>query len=248
MPLSVMAARSRHSPGARDEAGGEGVRLCFVGDSLTTGVGDEGWNGWPQRLCAAERRRGREVTPYNLGIRGDTSQDIRDRWFAECNRRLGQPFAGGLVFNFGVNDTQDRNGERRLPLDRSIENARSVVALARSWKPTIWIAPLPIDPAREPCRVRTGGIEYTIYQGRIAELADAFALVAADLGVPFVMISAALAGDQRWLTGLSSGDGIHPVGQGYARIADAIEEHPLWRHWLDGTLRPEARASRLQLP
>jgi lysophospholipase L1-like esterase len=43
------------------------LRICFVGDSITTGTGDDDYLGWPGRLCAAERRRGHDISIYNLG-------------------------------------------------------------------------------------------------------------------------------------------------------------------------------------
>jgi hypothetical protein len=52
------------------------MRICFVGDSLVNGTGDPVGLGWVGRACAAARRRGHEVTCYNLGIRRDTSADI----------------------------------------------------------------------------------------------------------------------------------------------------------------------------
>ncbi|MGH3669037.1 MAG: hypothetical protein ACRDSH_00130 [Pseudonocardiaceae bacterium] len=52
---------------------GSDVRLCFVGDSYTLGVGDPTGAGWVGPVAAAAREQGHQVTFYNLGVRRDTS-------------------------------------------------------------------------------------------------------------------------------------------------------------------------------
>jgi hypothetical protein len=56
------------------------MRICFIGDSLVNGVGDPTGLGWVGRVATAARRRGHDITAYNLGIRRDTSGDIAVRW------------------------------------------------------------------------------------------------------------------------------------------------------------------------
>ena len=55
------------------------MRLCVFGDSFVNGTGDPERLGWLGRAGAGAR----DVTVYNLGMRGDTSADIRGRWRAE---------------------------------------------------------------------------------------------------------------------------------------------------------------------
>ena len=47
------------------------MRICFIGDSFVSGAYDEDCAGWAGRISAAARRRGHDVSSYNLGIRGD---------------------------------------------------------------------------------------------------------------------------------------------------------------------------------
>ena len=53
--------------------------VFFVGDSITLGWRDEDLGGWPIRLMGALPSK-LSVTAYNLGVRGDTSEEIRDRF------------------------------------------------------------------------------------------------------------------------------------------------------------------------
>ena len=78
------------------------LRICFIGDSVTAGTGDDMFQGWAGRLCEMAWDEGHDVTGYNLGIRGETSPMIAARWRAECTPRLPDGVPAALVFAFGV--------------------------------------------------------------------------------------------------------------------------------------------------
>jgi len=84
------------------------VRVCFVGDSFVAGVGDCEFLGWAGRLAAGTK--GVALTTYNLGVRRQTSSDIRARWRPECEARLPEDCDGRVVFSFGSNDTTVEGG------------------------------------------------------------------------------------------------------------------------------------------
>jgi lysophospholipase L1-like esterase len=60
-----------------------------------------------------------------LGIRRDTSADIRLRWREEADRRLLAGYDGRLVLSFGVNDTTQQGAMTRVSVAESCENARA---------------------------------------------------------------------------------------------------------------------------
>src|SRR6202011_3560744 len=94
------------------------IRICFFGDSMVNGTGDDACLGWVGRVCAAARRRGRDLTCYNLGIRRDTSADVLARWQREAEARLLPEHDGRLIFSFGANDCcpgEDIGGARAGP-------------------------------------------------------------------------------------------------------------------------------------
>lgn len=207
------------------------VRICFVGDSVTAGTGDDGCLGWPARASAGEIARGHDVTCYNLGIRAQTSSEIAARWENECRVRLPDHVDGRLVFSFGLNDCADLNGDGvRIPLADSERNARAILSRAVSWKPVLWLGPTPVR--RAPPSIRPGpGITYTFDRERTAELNDRYARIAEDLGVPYLDLYDPLASDPAWETVLDTGDGVHPTGDGYARMAERLAAWPAWRQW-----------------
>ena len=201
------------------------MRICFIGDSFVNGTGDDDCLGWTGRLCAAARRRGRDITLYNLGIRRDTSSDIAERWQREARARLGPEHDGRLVFSFGVNDcVSEEPGQTRVPAARSLANARHILGAARAWLPTLMIGPPP-----------TGEPELN---GRVTTLSDGLRAVCDDLGVPFLSPWERLIADGVWVREAVAGDGAHPNRLGYAVLADLIMEWPPWRAWVN----PGARA------
>ncbi len=160
------------------------LRICFVGDSITVGSGDTGFLGWPGRLSVAETERGHDVTLYNMGVRGDTSEMVLPRWRSECEVRLPEHVNGRLVLSFGLNDTAEETGVGiRVPLETSIANARAIIDAARGWLPTLMIGPIPVTEDMQPY-VFPNGIAYHYANARIAELNTSLAGLCSELDVP----------------------------------------------------------------
>lgn len=209
------------------------ARICFVGDSVTVGTGDAACRGWPNRLCAAEiEGRGHDLSCYNLGVRAETSVMIAERWERECRPRLPDHVDGRLVFMFGLNDMADEEGVgQRVPLEKSVETARSILSRAASWKPTLWIGPTP--PQRETPEISPGpGVVYRFYRDRVIEANEAYRAVAGDLGVPYLDLFAPLGDDPAWDRVMTDGDGVHPTGEGYAKVAEIVAQWDAWRAWV----------------
>ena len=207
------------------------LRICFVGDSITTGTGDDTYLGWPGRLCAGERARGHDLTHYNLGIRGDTSPMVERRWRAECEARLPPEFPAALVFAFGINDTAEEPTGLRVTSDASSVTARRILAEASSWKPTLMIGPTPIDEAKMPTRF--GTVPRDLKNARIAKMSRILEGIAAEVSVPYLDLYTPLADDTAFARSLAAGDGVHPTADGYAIMAARIGAWSGWRRWLD---------------
>ena len=195
------------------------IRVWFFGDSFVNGPGDEACLGWVGRSCAESRRRGVDLTCYNLGIRRDTSADIQQRWEREARARLPPEHDCRLVFSFGANDCCpcEDGSEVRVPHDQALDNARAILATARSWCPTLMVGPLPICNAA--------------VDGRIAALSAALAPLCASLGVPYLEVFHHAANSTAWAREVAAGDGAHPSALGYALVADAFLHWSAWRAW-----------------
>jgi len=210
------------------------LRICFVGDAILRGVDDAINLGWPERLGTEARKEGHEVTLCNLAVRRQTTAEIAGRWRAECEARLAFDTPGALIFAFGVNDMAcDSRVLFRASPARSEITAKKIIADAAAWKPVLWIGPAPVAE-RVTAEAAAHGLEPDYHNKRLAMLAPAYGSIAEDLGVPFLDLFAALAGDLRWAQCLEAGDGVYPDGDGYGLIAELIGQWPAWRSWLTG--------------
>ncbi|MGE5514841.1 MAG: GDSL-type esterase/lipase family protein [Bacteroidota bacterium] len=197
------------------------MRICFIGDSFINGTNDPDCLGWVGRACARARRRGIELTVYNLGIRRDTSADVAARWQAETLARQPADQSGLLVFSFGVNDgTTDESGRPRAALADTLANAGATLAEARRRHPTLMVGPPPIDDDAVNARSRV--------------LSEALARLCHDLGVPFLDIFTPLERHPLWRREVAANDGAHPGAAGYGVLADLVTAWPEWWAALTG--------------
>src|SRR6476660_8687430 len=150
---------------------GRAMRICFIGDSFVSGAYDEECLGWAGRISADARARGHDLSPYNLGIRGETSVQIAKRWRAEAEPRQSPQQEGRMVFEFGVNDLREVNGKRQLEAAQSLAAAREMLSAALRWKPTLMIGPPPGGDGQRNQRVKD-------VSGQLAKLC-------AELNVPY---------------------------------------------------------------
>ncbi len=196
------------------------MRICFIGDSIVNGTGDDDALGWVGRIVAKARAEGRDITSYNLGIRRDTSADIAARWRAEVERRLPPVYRheGLLAFSFGTNDCADENSAPRVPFDRAVVNTEAILSEAAAFAPTLMIGPAPTQD--EPTDRRT----------RV--LSAAQQAICARIGVPFLAIFDFVASCETWRQDARRGDGTHPNGAGYEALADFIWQWPNLQRWL----------------
>jgi lysophospholipase L1-like esterase len=192
--------------------------LMFFGDSHTAGSGDPAALGWVGRAAATALGEGIPLTPYNLGVGGETSVEVAARWRAEALPRLpaegeGDPRA---VFAFGVNDVTLRNGTLRCSLDESLASLERVLEDAGALgMRSFVVGPAAIDDEAE--------------NERIAELSRAFEALCVPRQVPFVPLAEELRGSEPWRRELAAGDGAHPGARGYEEMARLV----LAAGWID---------------
>jgi len=200
------------------------VRICFFGDSFVNGTGDDGCLGWVGRLCSAERLGGADLTLYNLGIRRDTSEDVRRRWRAEADARLPDDCDGRLVFSFGLNDLApaDEHGTPRIAPEATLDNAHAILTEASAWLPTLVVGPLPVTSSAER-------------NDLVVRYSDRLKNLCAERAVPFfdaVPFAAEFHGT--WRSEADAGDGIHPNAGSYDALANAVRRWGPWRSWFAG--------------
>jgi acyl-CoA thioesterase-1 len=192
-------------------------RVFFVGDSYVVGVGDPEHRGWVGRLVDRSDRDGTPVTAYNLGVRRDTSEDIRRRWAGEVAARRVAGSEDRMVLSFGVNDTTEAGDGTRVPADRSVANLQAVVGeAATAGLPVLVVGPPPIADRAQNRRIG-------VLDERLRTCADL-------LHASYVPVFATLATEPRWVDEVAGGDGAHPGAAGYALLAELVR--PAWQRWI----------------
>lgn len=208
-------------------------RICFIGDAFTVGAGDETALGWTGRLAANEWAGNHDITLYNLGIRGNSTRMIGERWRRECEARIPASANGRLVFMFGGNDAKEEVGRGiEVPLEESVANARAILSEASQWLPTLWIGLMPMNDAI-PYPQLLSGPQYRFSNERQQAYNDRYAAVAAEIGVPFLDLHTPLMSDANWMRLTQAGDGSNPAAEGYDYVAGMIAAWPSWRAWFD---------------
>ncbi|MEU6238455.1 GDSL-type esterase/lipase family protein [Kitasatospora sp. NPDC047058] len=198
------------------------LRICFIGDSFTQGVGDPEFRGWAGRVLQAAGGEAAGLTAFNLGVRRNTSADVLARCWAEVGVRAVPGADNRLVVSVGSNDTVLEDGRPRVAPDRCLENLAALLDGARERG----LGVLVVGPPPVVC----GGAGHL---DRLLELAGRTAALCAARGVPFVDVTAALAADPGWVREAGGGDGAHPGAGGYRLLADLVLAGG-WREWLLG--------------
>lgn len=195
-------------------------RLLFFGDSLVAGVGDPAGRGWVGRVVAASFSRGLPVTAYNLGIRGETSEQVAARWRAEAQPRLLPEADTRLVVSLGTNDTTIEHGRLRVEPERSAAALSEILdGAAALGLPALAVGPAPIDDARQNARIQA--------------LSASFSSICSAAAVRFVGVAEALLADPVWMRQVAEGDGAHPSAEGYDALAGLVLAGG-WIDWLTG--------------
>jgi len=193
------------------------IRVCFLGDSFTLGTGDDSGLGWPGRVYADERRRGVNLTAYNLGIRGQTGAQIAERAAGEVSARISERGdRHGVVICFGANDLY-----LGRPLGESVQALQVMLQWARSQDFAAFVLAAP-PLAEASLKIQQDALK------------DALVHVSADFAAPFLDLPAAVEDWSAWRAEALAGDGVHPGAEGYRRISAAFETWDVWRDWLDG--------------
>ncbi|MBP0019108.1 MAG: lipase [Cyanobacteria bacterium SBLK] len=206
------------------------MEIAFIGDSFVSGTGDPEYLGWVGRLCAETALRGYQFTMYNLGVRQDTSADIKKRWLRELSYRFRQGEKNHVVFSFGVRDTALKKGKPRVNLQDSLNNTYSIFEVAKKSFPVLAIGPPPVANAQ--------------HNQRIYRLSEAFFSVCIELDIPYLDIFTPLSSSTAWMQEVRENDGIHPYIEGYAELADLIQNWSPWVSWFASHYSVNHRRSR----
>lgn len=103
--------------------------ICIFGGSVTWGGNDSEKGGWVNRLRLwVDSQIKHEIEVYNLGVTGDTTENLLVRFEVEALAR--KPAL--IIFSVGINDSayDNETDMNRVPLPKFIDNMEQLVRKA----------------------------------------------------------------------------------------------------------------------
>jgi acyl-CoA thioesterase-1 len=172
------------------------VRILFIGDSLSAGLGVEPEQAYPALINDMLKEKGvKGVGVTNGSISGSTTASAlaRLKWFLRVNPDI-------LVLALGAND-----GLRGLSTSEMARNLDKTIVLAKQKHIRVILAGMKLPP--------NYGLKYA------RDFQAVFALLADQHNIPFIPF---LLKDVAGRVSLNQADGIHPNREGHRIIAATV--------------------------
>ena len=204
--------------------------ILIFGDSITWGAWDEE-GGWVQRLKKDIDKKVIESnfdyydSIYNVGISGNNTDDLLERFESEAVRRLDEDEETILVFAIGINDSLhyiNQPDSPKVPLDRFQSNLRKLIDDAKVFSDTIAFIGLTIvDESKMPRKE-----EKYWANDRIKKYNEVLKNICMESNIPFLEMLDII--DIKDLP-----DGLHPDSTGHEKMFQRIKEFILSNNILD---------------
>jgi lysophospholipase L1-like esterase len=192
--------------------------ICIFGDSITWGEGDPVGGGWAAHLKRNFEEEKYGISVYNLGIDGDTSTGLVERFTNEAKVR--QPDI--IIFAIGINDSIYRGSENKTPITpESFEtNLAQLVSEAKKITRTlVFIGLTNVDePKVQPFPWSTTGKCYS--NRNILKYNNIIKSVCSNNNLHFIEMA-----DLLQISDLS--DGLHPNSEGHKKMFKEVKDYLL---------------------
>jgi lysophospholipase L1-like esterase len=200
--------------------------LCF-GASITYGAWDEE-GGWADRIkrdlhaLTVAKQKASKYQFFNLGVGGNTSTDLVERFEAETTARVGEGWNLAFIISIGINDTRIMVGESKpqVPLEVYRRNLETVVAIAKHYSQKILFVGL--TPVKDE---EVGFKTYMYRQQIVKEYSQAMREIAQQHHLPIVDVYDELLQEpdrQSWYV-----DRLHPDERGHKWLYERIKPEVL---------------------
>ncbi|MBI4388669.1 MAG: arylesterase [Nitrospinae bacterium] len=169
--------------------------ILALGDSLTAGFGVPAGESYPARLQVILKSRGYPHRVVNAGVSGDTTAGglRRISWLLRNEPAI-------VILALGAND-----GLRGLPVSQMRSNLERIVQICRDRGAKVLLTGMKVPP--------NFGEDYSGQFERV------FSTISKEFKLPFIPFLLEGVAAKRELT---QPDGIHPLGPGYAIVADTV--------------------------
>lgn len=191
--------------------------ICIFGASSTWGAWDKEKGGWVNRLRLFLENNNMDADVYNLGVSGDTTEDLLERLESEARAREAELF----IFSIGDNDSAYKNkeGNYQVPPEKFRKNLLKLFKIAGKFTDKIIFLGLkPVDEFKTKPVPWHNVIYYTnkninLYDGIIKD-------VCGKQKISYIDIKSVLSKNDL-------ADGLHPNEKGHQKIFEVVKNYLL---------------------
>lgn len=200
------------------------LKIVALGDSLIYGFGDPEKGGWVEQLrrwWMLPNSAGHVL--YNLGVRGDRTQQVAQRLEVEFRHRgeLRNRYPDLIILSVGVNDSarlSRPDGRNHTDLAVFESDITALLDQAQQLCPVIFVGMVPVDEAKMPflgCFYFNHGDQY-----RYKEVTR---IACQQRQIPYLDIfDKWMTRDEAWRNQRLSEDGLHPNTLGYQSLLEEV--------------------------
>lgn len=200
------------------------LKVIALGDSLIYGFGDFVGGGWVERLRREWMSpQGAGHVLYNLGVRGDRTEQVTIRLEQEfnCRGELRNHVPDLILLSVGVNDSArvgKPTGRVYTDLDSFRQHTNYLLDMAQSLCPVLFIGMTPIDEHKMP-------FMNCLYYNHLDQYRYKEATLQAcqERNIPYLDIfDLWLSRGTNWIDTQLGDDGLHPNVTGYQTLFNDI--------------------------
>ncbi|MBW2999358.1 hypothetical protein KY339_01690 [Candidatus Woesearchaeota archaeon] len=196
--------------------------ICVFGDSLIFGRGDNLNRGWVGRLRKYFEAKDYYNAVYNLGIPGNNTNDLLNRFETECKARIKENHPEDkhvILIGIGLNDSKyiDKPGNPEVKQEIFKKNIKQLIEIAKKYTPeVIFIGLTSVDENR------TNPYETTFFlNDRVKQYNDMIMECCNDNNILFIDIFDEW---QKLDYAELLDDGLHPNAKGYEKIYGIVKD------------------------
>jgi len=203
------------------------TKILVFGDSISYGAWDKE-GGWVQRLRKfLDEKHLLEpefyYMTYNLGVSGDTTKELLERFEFETKPRLNEIEDIILMFSIGINDSLFVNKDNKFLISQEIfqQNIEKLITLAKKYsKKIIFLGLNPVDQSKvDPLPWRT---EVSYKEENVEKYNEILKSVCNENEIHFIEILEKLK-STNYKELLY--DGVHPNSEGHKKIFEIVKDY-----------------------
>ncbi|WP_444994350.1 SGNH/GDSL hydrolase family protein [Aliikangiella sp. IMCC44359] len=196
--------------------------LCF-GDSITLGEKDDKHGGWANRLATLLISQYLDanlqaITLYNLGIAGETTDGLAQRFKTEVSARRFKNDKTLVVFFYGANDIVIRKEKNTVPVEYFKRNLTKCIEYAVSLNiEVLLLSPLPVSDKIDG---KLNRYNQLLYNRDLVEYQQLIRQTSIEFNCQYLDTYSLFMQNDKEL--LLSSDGIHPNSNGHQLLYNEV--------------------------